>query len=329
MSYFIRPLLPKVGELQEIDEAEYKKIIQARKLAWDILLVKEHFSYIARNFVLLENEIKKIETEANKDLKDDLEEFGIKLSTGNFKRENIHILNLLVINLLTTCRTYLDLFDYQGQNEQREAFSEEEEIRRSLERIKEQYHRQDDILCIFFWTLRNYAQHHAQPVTGSPSNINGQGVKIDLSIDAEKVFSTLTEKKLGKLKELNISDPINNLKAYIEKNIQHLQLSEYPKKLYIRVLINKYIALLKQVNDEFNKEFSPKLRDSKSIISQKIKDYCHNNSPENNSSKSAFKLYIKSKESENSEKCFDISLESINQWEEIIEKYSNLDFIDN
>jgi hypothetical protein len=38
---------------------------------------------------------------------------------------------------------------------------------------------------------------------------------------------------------------------------------------------------------------------------------------------------MKSKESENFEKCFDISLESINQWEEIIEKYSNLDFIDN
>jgi hypothetical protein len=263
MKYFIRPVLPKVGELQEIDEIEYKEINKARKLAWDILLVKEHFSYVARNFALLENEIKKIETEANKDLKDDLEEFGRKFIKGDFKRENIHILNLLVINLLTTCRTYLDLFDYQGQNEQREAFSEEEEIRRSLKKIKEQYYRQDDILCIFFWTLRNYAQHHARPVTGSPSHTNSQGLKIDLSIDAEKVFSTLAEKKLRKLKELNISNPINNLKAYIERNVQNLQLLEYPQKLYIRVLINKYVALLKQVNDEFNKEFSPKLRDSK------------------------------------------------------------------
>lgn len=326
MNYFIRPILPKVGEVQEIEEEEYKKIIKAQKLAWDILLVKEHFSYVSRNFTLLENEIKKIETEANKDLKDDLEGFGRKFLKGDFKRENIHILNLLVINLLTTCRTYLDLFDYQGQNEQREVFSEEEEIRQSLKKIKEQYCKQDDILCIFFWTLRNYAQHHARPVTGSPSHINNQGLKIDLSIDAEKVFSTLTEKKLRKL---NISDPINNLKAYIERNVQNLQLSEYPQKLYIGVLINKYVALLKQVNDEFNKEFSPKLVHSKSIISQKIKDHCHNNSLGNNSSKSVFKLYIKNEESENSEKCFDISLESINQWEEIIEKYSNLDFIDN
>jgi hypothetical protein len=161
MSYFIRPVLPKVGKLQEIDEAEYKEINRARKLAWDILLVKEHFSYVARNFALLENEIKKIETEANKDSKEDFEEFGRKLSTGDFKRENIHILNLLIINLLTTCRAYLELFNYQAQNKQREAFSEEDEVRQSLERIKKQYHGQDDILCEFFWTLRNYAQHHA------------------------------------------------------------------------------------------------------------------------------------------------------------------------
>jgi uncharacterized protein YfeS len=141
-------------------------------------------------------------------------------------------------------------------------------------------------------------------------------VKIDLFIDAEKVFSILP-------KEKKKSDPINNLKAYIEKNVQHLQLSEYPKKLYIRVLINKYVALLKQVNDEFNQEFDLKLRESKSIVGQKVKYYCHNNSPE-----SAFELYTKIEENENFEKRFAICLESINQWEEIIEKYSNLDFID-
>ncbi|MCC0178401.1 hypothetical protein I4641_15590 [Waterburya agarophytonicola K14] len=109
MKYLIRPVLPTGEEFQEIVEDEYKKITQARKLAWDILLVKEHFSYIVRNFSLLENKIKKIETKANKDLKSDSEGFYKKYSNGDFSRENTHILNLLVINLLTTCRTYLEL----------------------------------------------------------------------------------------------------------------------------------------------------------------------------------------------------------------------------
>ena len=50
MKYVIKPVIPKTKEPQEINEAEYKEIINARKLAWDILLIKELFSYVVRNY---------------------------------------------------------------------------------------------------------------------------------------------------------------------------------------------------------------------------------------------------------------------------------------
>ena len=195
MKYIIRPIIPRIQELQEIDEAEYKEITNARKLAWDILLVQEFFSYVVRNFAQLESEIQKIETEANND-SDDLRE---KLWNGSFSRENNHIFNLLVMNLLTTCRSYLELFDYQGLNKNREIFSEENDIREILENIRKEYHDQN-VMCSFFWNLRNYAQHHSNPIKGSPTNINKQ-VKIGFSVDVNKI--------------LKQSDKCQELKTYL------------------------------------------------------------------------------------------------------------------
>lgn len=40
MKYIIRPILPRIRDVVIIDEAEYKEITDARKLVWDILLVK-------------------------------------------------------------------------------------------------------------------------------------------------------------------------------------------------------------------------------------------------------------------------------------------------
>ncbi len=157
MNYIIQPILPRKQKQHVviIDETEYKEIIDARKLVWDILLVKEFFSYIVRNFLILESEIQKIEVEA----KNNPDKFTEECKNGSFHLENVHIFNLLVMNLLTTCRSYLDLFDYQGKNKKRELFLEEEEIRAKLKQIKEKYHNQC-IICSLFWELRNYAQHH-------------------------------------------------------------------------------------------------------------------------------------------------------------------------
>jgi hypothetical protein len=136
MTYIVRPLIPEFKDPQKIDEAEYKEIARARKLAWNILLVKELFSYIIRNFCELENKIEKIETEANSSC----DELKDKFINHSFYLDNAHVFNLLVMNLLTTCRSYLELFNYQGkQNTNKEVFEQENDIRNILENLKKKH----------------------------------------------------------------------------------------------------------------------------------------------------------------------------------------------
>ena len=317
MNYIIRPVLPQIQDPVAIDEAEYKEITDARKLVWDILLVKEFFSYIVRNFLLLESEVNKIEIEA----KADFDKFREQCRNGSFHLENTHVFNLLVMSLLTTCRSYLDLFDYQGKNKKRELFSEEEEIRATLKQIKEKHHNQC-VICSLFWELRNYAQHHSQPITGSPTNINSSGVKIGFTINAEKVFGQLIAKQI---KQTGKSSILRELKIYLKEkyNYSEIELNKYPEYLNIRRSIKEYIAILEKLNQEVNEELNSRFQEAKTILSQKVKCYCQDNSTE-----PAFEIYKQNEENGNLER-LDISLNLFDSWEKVIEKYSSLDLIDN
>jgi hypothetical protein len=309
MKYVIRPLLPEIKQEQQINEAEYQEITDARKLAWDILLVKEFFSYIIRNFYELENKIQTIETEAN----NNLDRFRETLRNGSFSRENTHILNLLVMNLLTTCRAYLDLFNYQNnQDKKREVFAGKDDIRKTLQRIKKEHHDQN-IVCSFFWQLRNYAQHHSRPIKSSPTTINNQGKKIGFAVDVNKI--------------LKKSDETQKLKIYIETNLFKLNysqqdLQEYPDKLNIRMLIKEYILLIQKINEKFNEKSDLKFQEAKNILNQKVIHYC-----DDNSSESGFEIFKLNEETQEVEGRFDVCLQLINDWEIIVKKYSHLDLI--
>ncbi|MGV2830979.1 hypothetical protein [Myxosarcina sp. GI1(2024)] len=177
---------------------------------------------------------------------------------------------------------------------------------------------------MFFWELRNYAQHHSKPVTGSPYSINSGKIRIELTINAKKVLERMKEKQL---RTLNISDAIYNFKAYLEQNFSYFsrtKLEDYPKQLDIRLLIKEYIVLIKKINDEFNKELDLKFEETKSVLKQKIQHYCQDELPD-----SAFEIYRQNSETKRIEKRSEVSLKPIKNWELIIEKYSNLDLIFN
>ena len=321
MNYIIQPLLPQNKHSEIIiDEAEYKEITNARKLAWDILLVKELFSYVVRNLSQLENEIQKIETEAMKDFNI----FTEKVRTGSFHLENTHTFNLLVMNLLTTCRAYLELFLYQSNQDKAKYFLlEENNLRNILKTIKNEHH-DNNIFCMFFWALRNYSQHHSKPIIGSPYSINSGKLTIGFTVNAEKAFKTLTNKQLNKL---NTSDALHDFKTHLEqksKCFSQQELAKYPKKLNIRPLIKEYILLIKNIHEETNKEFDSNFQDTKSILSQKVQHYCQDESPE-----SGFEIYKQNEENQQLDERFDVCLKLINDWEQIIEKYSDLDLIAN
>ncbi|MEM8830009.1 MAG: hypothetical protein AAGE96_11715 [Cyanobacteria bacterium P01_G01_bin.19] len=301
MNYIIHPILPRSRDAVIIDEAEYKEITDAQKLVWDILLVKEFFSYIVRNFLLLENKIQEIES---KD-KDNPDEFKEQCRNGYFHLENSHISNLLVMNLLTTCNSYLDSFYYGGRNKNKELFIGKDDIRSKLKLIVDQYY-QKDIVYTLFKELRNYAQHHDNPIKGCPTNIS-QAIKIGFTIDVSKILKQANQENLRKY--LKTESP----------NYSQKELEGYPKKLDIRHLTKEYIFILKNIHEEFNDKLDSEFKNSKNIIAHKVKYYCHNDSPS-----SAFEIYKQNEENGNLER-LDISLSLFDDWEEVIEKYSNLD----
>jgi hypothetical protein len=321
MKYVIRPLLPEIKQEQQINEAEYKEITDARKLAWDILLVKEFFSYITRNFYELENKIQTIETEANNNQVNFKEAF----INGSFCRENTHILNVLVMNLLTTCRSYLELFDYRNKlNKERDIFEGRDDIRNILQNIKETYHDQD-IMCVFFKELRDYAQHHSRPIKGSPTTINNQKIKIGFVVDVNKIFKKLEARQKSKTtQELTTTQKLKNYleQSLLEFNHYQQDLQNYPKSLNIRLLIKEYILLMYKINEKFNEELDAKFQKTKKILSQKVLYYCNNYSSE-----SSFEIFKQNEETQELEERFDVCLQLINDWEIIVKKYSDLDLI--
>lgn len=305
MTYIVRPLIPEFKDPQKIDEAEYKEITRARKLAWDILLVKELFSYIIRNFCELENKIEKIETEANSSC----DELKDKFINHSFYLDNAHVFNLLVMNLLTICRSYLELFNYQGkQNTNKEVFEQENDIRNILENLKKKHHDRNT-MCNFFWKLRNYAQHHCSPIKGSPMEINNQVAKIGFTVNVNKILKNSDEKQ--------------KLKTYIETKLldcySKQELEKYPKQLNIRKIIKEYVLLLQKIHKEFSKELDSKFQETKNILGQKVIHYCNDNSPE-----SGFEIFKQNEETQELEEHFDVCLQLINNWEKTVEKYSSL-----
>ena len=315
MQYIVRPVIPQIKDPLKISEAEYQEITNARKSAWDILVVKEFFSYAVRNFYRLESEIQKIEIEANHNRDKFLEQ--------SFARENTHIFNLLVMNLLTTCRSYLELFMYQSKHDKaKEIFLTKNEIRSILKNIKNEHH-DNNIVCMFFWALRNYAQHHSRPITGNPRSIDSGKIRIGLTVNAEKVFKILTKKQLQKL---NTSNAIQELRTYIEQNLQDFdqkELQNYPEKINISLLLKDYLILINKIHDEFKKELYSTFQRTKTVLNQKVEYYCQDNSPG-----SAFEIYKQNEKSQKLEERFDVCLQLINNWEQTIEKYSNLELLD-
>ena len=79
--------------------------------------------------------------------------------------------------------------------------------------------------------------------------------------------------------------------------------------------------LLKNIHEEFNNKLDSEFQNSKNIIDQKVQYYCYDDSPD-----SAVEIYKQSEENGKYER-LDVSLSLFNSWEEVIDKYSSLDLI--
>lgn len=314
MNYIVKPLLPKKKKEIEITENNFLEITDALKLAWDIVSVKELFSYVVRNYCLLEDEIKRIEDND----KNDPDNCDQKISAGSFSRENTHTFNLLLSNLLSACRSYLEIYDYQRKNEHRSIFINKNDIRKQLEQAKTDYHDQD-FLCIFFWALRNYAQHDSSPITGSPFGRDYGILSIDYSINPKEILKKITQEQLKKAEISNVDEAFEDYLKQKQNCLSAQELSNYPYKLNLRQLTKDYIILLNTLQEKTNNFLSPKLKEAKEILTKNVEYYCKNSSPN-----SGFQICKIGKAKDDLNECFDVQVRLINQWEETIKQYGNI-----
>ena len=297
MEFVIKPLTVSVSKSQKIDEDEYQKITAARKRVFDILFFEEKFAYVIDNYYELEIEA----------LKKTVPIFGSQQYASTIV-DDTHIFNRRIMNLLTTCRSYLD----QASSDLKDIFVEESNLGKKFTE-KSQQLRQESFIYYFFWEFRNYVQHHSVPLTGNRKTIN----KIDQEIISTGIKRTVCEHTREftiNIKELQ-ADPkfFKNAKPSFKEKLQN-----YPDKLNIRPLIREYISVFAEINEEFRKQANIPFQQSASLLKQKIEHYC-----QDNSSQSCFEI-LKKDESGNLVERFDIFLRPIERREKIIQRYSNL-----
>ena len=212
----------------------------------------------------------------------------------------------------------MELFLCQSKPDKAQDFLlEENDLRNIFKSIKNEHH-DNNIVCRFFGALRNYSQHHSKPIIGSCYSINDSKIAIGFTVNAEKIFKTLTNKQLNKLKT---SNALHDFKTHLEpksKCFSQQELAKYPKQLNIRPLIKEYVLLIKDIHEQTNKKLALNFQEAKNILSRKVEYYCQDSDPE-----SAFEIFIQNEKSQKQE-CFDVQLKLIDNWEETITKYSHL-----
>ena len=303
MKFIIKPLIGNTDNLQEIDEPEYQQIITHRERLFDILLFEEKFAYIINNFYELETEALKVTVPI-------LSSYESVSTIVN----DTHVFNRRIMNLLTTCRSYLDQIPSNL-----ESISDiETNIKQQFEDKKKQYIKQS-FTYYFFWQLRNYAQHRDIPLKGNKRKIS----KIDqkyLSTDIERRVVEHTLEFNIDVKELLI-DPkfFGNVPCSSFKQ----KLQESPKNLNIRPLIREYVSILAKIHEEFRQKLNIPFKQSENLIKEKIKYYC-----QQESSDSCFEILKKDEQGDIIER-FDIFLRPVERRENMIRKYCHLDAIAN
>ena len=308
MKFAINPLIGSTSQLQNIDEDEYQKIINARKCVLDILFFEAKFAYIIDNFY-------ELETEA---LKKTLPILGSFESVSQIV-DDTHIFNRRIMNLLTTSRSYLD----QASSDLKDIIVNNDNLGQKFNKKSEQL-REESFIYYFFWEFRNYIQHHSVPLSGNS--------RIGNTIDQENIVTGIKRRVYERTLEFTINvkelqdDPeffkyARKPKASSEKKSHLEKLNNFTDKLNIRPLIREYVSLLAEIHEEFRKQLALPFQQSETLLRDKIEYYCQNKNPE-----SCFEI-CKKDEAGNLIERFDIFLRPIERREKMLQKYSKLDAI--
>jgi hypothetical protein len=245
MKYIIRPRLAGSIEVIEIDEQEYKDIKIAKANLLELLYIEEDFDLVLENYIEYEIELLSIASRTMIFPNDDY--YSISRDRKTISRR--------IMNLLSTCRAYLDqcahhLDNIYGKN------SEESKV------FKEETHIQYDTKLGYevMEQIRNYSQHKGFPFQSL--SFSGEWIDSDDQSKSRLRFMVIPK--------INYTTMVKD-EIFKAKTLRKINSSFGLDGLDIRPLIREYVEGIGKVQDKLREIVKTDLDEWEKIIESKFK----------------------------------------------------------
>jgi len=244
MRYGLTRLVLGDHQFLEIPREQFGRVVAARQIVIDLLQIEEKFVFLIDNF-------RELEADA---LSNTLQNATLPSRPWSEMISDIHLFNRRIINLLTTCRVYLDHTPHHLSS----IFPDDDTVKAEL---KQQLSQRYDASLAYrlLEALRNYVQHRGLPLSGirrnnriiDPDNRqSGTEHTIEFNIDRNRL----------------IDDP--KFKRAIADELQQMD-----GRIDIRPMIREYVALLADAHQELRKRLDATLTSASNTVSDTIAQY--------------------------------------------------------
>ncbi|WP_284653056.1 hypothetical protein [Flavobacterium terrisoli] len=217
LSTFARPDIWQVRELSEKEYLKYSKNISSL----------QRLENNEKLFKIVELNYFDFKTKIEKTIK------NLNNGTNSKEFENLYLdINRLILNILSSIRTYLD---HSETRIKREYGSESEEFLLFKKETSKTY--DENFSYRFLYKLRNYAQHCGLPAGSLSTNANTTGASLKLTLIKSNLLSnynswgiTVKQELINKTEEFDIIPLIDDkftLLEEINKNINELSYRHY------------------------------------------------------------------------------------------------------
>lgn len=243
MRYGLTRLISGDHQFLEFTKEQFDCVVDARQCVIEILQIEEKFVFLIENF-------RELEIEA---LGNTLRNATLPPRPWSEMISDIHLFNRRIINLLTTCRLYLDHTRHHLS-----AIPDGDTVKNELEGLWSECH-ENSFPYRFLEALRNYVQHRGLPLSGlrrnsriiDPDNRQtGSEHTIEFNIDRNRL----------------IEDP--KFRRDIAAELQSMG-----GRIDLRPMIREYVALLADAHEELRKKLDTSFTTAANTVVDAIAQY--------------------------------------------------------
>lgn len=225
----------------EISSQEFTEIVKAKECLIEALYIEEKFSLIVDNY--LEFEIDLLEGAARSMIR-------FKANYGEFQLDRTRV-NRRLINLLSTCKSYVD----QSKIHLANIFGRQSDV---LSEFKKDLETETGVAYRVMSEVRNFAQHRGYPIHSVSYPAKWTGVE-----DSAKLQFSMVP--LIDMKEIQ-EDP------KFDRQVVNLLRSK-DEKIDVRPLIRDYLATLGGIHEKMRGRLNPYLNEWEMIIVSAIERF--------------------------------------------------------